>query len=70
MTWKTTEEGYEQVAQNKEREAETLERAEGLGPRQGWGDAFKDMAKHGDDKLPDWDPDLQSDFDDTEWEWE
>ena len=70
MTWKTIKEGYEQMAQDEEREAEALEWAEGLLPRQGWGEAFQAMAERGDDKLPDWDPDLQNDFDDTEWEWE
>jgi antitoxin MazE len=37
-------------------------------PRKGWAKAFKEMAERGDDALLT--GDIQSDFDDNEWEWQ
>jgi antitoxin MazE len=36
-------------------------------PREGWADAFKELARRGDDVLLD-DP-VATEFDQTEWEW-
>ncbi len=39
--------------------------------REGWEEAFKKMAKHGDDKLIDEESlNTQSSWDEEEWEWE
>ena len=38
-------------------------------PRQGWAEAFRAMAEHGDDKLPDEKPMNQSSWDEAEWQW-
>jgi antitoxin MazE len=38
-------------------------------PRQGWDEAFKTMAKHGDDKMLDEDLTGRSSWDKEEWEW-
>lgn len=38
-------------------------------PRQGWEEAFRLMAKNGDDRLLDGDLVNQSSWDDEEWEW-
>ena len=37
--------------------------------RQGWDEAFRSMAKVGDDRLLDEDLTGQSDWDTAEWEW-
>ena len=37
-------------------------------PRSGWGDAFKEMARSGDDKLLDA-PAISTRWDAEEWEW-
>ncbi len=37
--------------------------------RAGWDDAFKEMAKHGDDKLFDDIPTSLSEWDKEEWQW-
>lgn len=37
-------------------------------PREGWDEAFREMARRGDDKMLDADV-LDSDFDSDEWEW-
>lgn len=39
----------------------------GKKPRTGWAEAFKDMAKHGDDKLVD--VPTATTWDEEEWEW-
>ena len=39
------------------------------GARQGWDEAFRQMAAAGDDKLPDWDDLPPTEWDETEWEW-
>ena len=36
--------------------------------RAGWAEAFKEMARRGDDKLLD--PEFANDWDEEEWEWE
>lgn len=36
-------------------------------PREGWDKAFKEMARHGDDKLID--DSFSNRFDNEEWEW-
>jgi antitoxin MazE len=38
-------------------------------PRQGWDEAFRAMAAHGDDALLDEDSLNQSSWDETEWQW-
>ena len=38
-------------------------------PRDGWEEAFREMARQGDDKLnPEWEGTLSS-FDEEEWQW-
>ncbi len=39
-------------------------------PRQGWDDAFRRMALHGDDELLDADAVTSGSFDAESWEWE
>jgi antitoxin MazE len=36
-------------------------------PREGWAEAFREMAKRGDDKLLD--PEFANAWDEEEWEW-
>ena len=38
-------------------------------PRTGWDDAFKAMAKNGQDKLIDGDKIISHSWDDEEWQW-
>jgi antitoxin MazE len=38
-------------------------------PRQGWDDAFREVARHRDDALIDRDASAQTSRDETEWEW-
>ncbi len=38
-------------------------------PRQGWEEAFRAMAQHGDDQLLDRDLTGQSQWDKSEWQW-
>lgn len=38
-------------------------------PREGWEEAFRLMAKNGDDRLLDGDLVTQSSWDEEEWEW-
>jgi antitoxin MazE len=38
-------------------------------PRQGWAEAFKTMAEHGDDYLLDKDAVRQSGWDEDQWQW-
>ena len=38
-------------------------------PRQGWAEAFRAMAKDGDDKLLDEESMNQSSWDEVEWQW-
>ncbi len=38
-------------------------------PRQGWEEAFRAMAKHGDNQLLDRDLTGQSQWDKSEWQW-
>ena len=38
-------------------------------PRTGWEEAFREMAKRGDDRLLDGDQDVRHSFDEEEWEW-
>jgi antitoxin MazE len=38
-------------------------------PREGWAEAFREMAANGDDELLDGDLVNQSSFDEEEWEW-
>jgi antitoxin MazE len=38
-------------------------------PRQGWDEAFRSMAEHGDDRLANGESDQQTSWDETEWEW-
>ena len=38
-------------------------------PRQGWDDAFRRMAAHGDDALLDAEPAFPTAFDEESWEW-
>ncbi|MEW6738189.1 MAG: AbrB/MazE/SpoVT family DNA-binding domain-containing protein [Acidobacteriota bacterium] len=38
-------------------------------PRQGWNEAFREMAKRGDDKLIDEDLTGKTSWDKEEWEW-
>ena len=38
--------------------------------RQGWKEAFRQMARQGDDKLLDADASALSSWDETEWKWE
>ena len=38
-------------------------------PRQGWEEAFRSMAKHGDDQLLDSDLTGQTRWDKDEWQW-
>jgi len=38
-------------------------------PRQGWDEAFREMAKRGDDRLLDERASHQSNWDDAQWEW-
>jgi antitoxin MazE len=38
-------------------------------PRQGWAEAFRAMAEHGDDKLFDERSMNQSGWDEAEWQW-
>ena len=38
-------------------------------PRQGWDEAFQEMAEQGDDSLLDADLTSQSDWDQREWQW-
>ena len=38
-------------------------------PREGWAEAFADMAKRGDDQLLDLGRSSGNRFDDREWEW-
>jgi antitoxin MazE len=38
-------------------------------PRQGWAEAFQEMARLGDDKLLDADMPSLSSWDEEEWEW-
>jgi antitoxin MazE len=37
-------------------------------PREGWAEAFNAMAETGEDQLLD--PEIPTDWDETEWEWE
>ena len=39
-------------------------------PRQGWADAFRQMALHGDDALLDGDLATTGSFEEESWEWE
>ena len=39
-------------------------------PRQGWAEAFRQMAQHGDDELLDGDLAAGGSFDAESWEWE
>jgi antitoxin MazE len=39
-------------------------------PRQGWDDAFRQMALHGDDALLDAEVEIAQSFDAESWEWE
>jgi len=39
-------------------------------PRQGWSEAFRQMAQHGDDELLDGDLAITDSFDAESWEWE
>jgi antitoxin MazE len=39
-------------------------------PRQGWDEAFRQMALHGDDELLDGDVTTAESFDTESWEWE
>lgn len=38
-------------------------------PRQGWTEAFRSMASHGDDRLLDQDVTAQTRWDKDEWQW-
>jgi antitoxin MazE len=38
-------------------------------PRQGWSEAFRQMAQHGDDELLDGDLATSDSFDAESWEW-
>ena len=38
-------------------------------PRQGWDEAFRQMAAHGDDTLLDAETSLPTAFDEESWEW-
>jgi len=38
-------------------------------PRQGWEEAFRGMAEHGDDQLVDEDLTGRTSWDEEEWEW-
>jgi antitoxin MazE len=38
-------------------------------PRHPWAEAFREMAKHGDDRLLDESATHQSSWDEAEWEW-
>jgi antitoxin MazE len=38
-------------------------------PRQGWAEAFQEMAQHGEDKLLDADAPSMTAWDEDEWEW-
>ena len=38
-------------------------------PRQGWAEQFAEMAKRGDDKIPDWEDIVTTEWDHKEWEW-
>jgi len=38
-------------------------------PREGWAAAFQEMARRGDDALPDDAASTASDWDEGEWEW-
>ena len=38
-------------------------------PRQGWGEAFRAMAQHGDDRLLDGETGSLTQWDETEWQW-
>jgi antitoxin MazE len=38
-------------------------------PREGWAEAFREMARHGDDALLDEAPPSLSSWDEGEWEW-
>ena len=38
-------------------------------PRVGWDDAFREMAKYGDDGLIDGDQTIIHTWDETEWQW-
>lgn len=40
-----------------------------LSPRQGWDEAFRTMAQHGDDRLLDGAAGSLTQWDETEWEW-
>ncbi len=37
--------------------------------RKNWDTAFKKMASNGDDKLLDAEPSIQTEWDESEWEW-
>jgi antitoxin MazE len=39
-------------------------------PRQGWAEAFRGMAEHGDDQLLDQELTGRTRWDEEEWEWE
>ena len=38
-------------------------------PRDGWDDAFREMAEYGDDDLIDGDQTITHTWDETEWQW-
>ncbi len=38
-------------------------------PRAGWAEAFREMAKHGDDPPVDGETLLPTEWDESEWEW-
>jgi antitoxin MazE len=38
-------------------------------PRQGWAEQFAEMAKLGEDTIPDWEDVVTTDWDQEEWEW-
>ena len=48
-------------------EDDHLEVRPGHKPREGWADAFQDMAKRGDDRLPD--EHAPTAWDEEEWDW-
>ena len=39
-------------------------------PRQGWDEAFRQMALHGDDELLDGDAETSEAFEEESWQWE
>ena len=48
----------------------TIVIAPALHPRQGWAQAFREMAERGDDALIDAEAVEESDWDRDEWQWE